>query len=260
MQNEVAMNRIKNKTVIITGATSGIGAASAKLFAEYDTKLVLTGRRKEKLEKLQSTLTQKYNISVDIAVFDIRNREECQSFAEKYAPSADILVNNAGLALGTDKVHEFSLEDMDAMIDTNVKSLLTLTRLISPFMKEKNSGHIINLGSTAGHGAYTGGVIYCGTKHAVKAITEATKMDLHGTKVRVSMVSPGMVETEFSEIRYKGDQQKAKDVYKGLDPLTAQDIAEIIVFIANRPNHVNIMDTIIYPVYQSSQTMVYRDE
>ncbi len=254
------MNRIKNKTVIITGATSGIGEACAHLFAEQGADLVLTGRRKEKLEQLKSNLFKNNDITVDIEAFDVRNRDDCQKFANKYAPTADILINNAGLALGTDKAFDFSLEDMDTMIDTNVKALLTLTRFISPYMKERNSGHIINLSSTAGHGAYTGGIIYCGTKHAVKAITEATKMDLHGTKVRVSMVSPGMVETEFSEVRYKGDKQKAKDVYKGVEPLTAQDIAEIIVFVANRPPHVNIMDTIIYPVNQSSPTMVYRDE
>ena len=146
------------------------------------------------------------------------------------------------------------------MIDTNVKGLLTITRLISPKMKARNSGHIINIGSTAGHEAYPGGVVYCATKHAVKAITESTKKDLHGTKVRVSMVSPGLVETEFSVIRFHGDKDKADSVYKGMDPLTADDIAEIVLFTANRPEHVNIMDTIVMPVNQSSAQMVHRDE
>ena len=171
----------------------------------------------------------------------------------------DILINNAGLALGADAVFNLNKEDIDQVFAVNVQGLLTLTRLISPKMKQRNSGHIINVGSTAGHEAYAGGVIYCATKHAVKAISESTKKDLHGTHVRVSMVSPGMVETEFSNVRFKGDDEKAASVYKGFKPLVATDIAEIIIFVANRPDHVNIMDTIIYPVYQSSPTMVYKD-
>ncbi len=172
----------------------------------------------------------------------------------------DILINNAGLALGTDPVFQASLDDWNTMIDTNIKGLLYISRLVSAQMKERNCGHIINIGSTAGHESYAGGVVYSATKHAVKAITEATKKDLHGSEVRVSMISPGLVETEFSEVRFGGDKEKAKKVYKGMKPLVAQDIAEIIVFVANRPAHVNIMDTIIYPVAQSSATMVHRDE
>lgn len=254
------MNRLKGKTAIVTGATSGIGLNTAELFAEQGVNLVLTGRREERLAEISNDLETRFDISVETAAFDIRNRDACAKFVESISSPVDILVNNAGLAKGTAPVDQADVEDWEAMIDTNVKGLLYLSRLISPRMKARKSGHIINVGSTAGHEAYSGGVGYCATKFAVKAITEATKKDLHGTDVRVSMVSPGLVETEFSEVRFSGDKQKAADVYKGIDPLTGQDIAEIILFIANRPPHVNIIDAIIYPVAQSSATMVHRNE
>ncbi|SMO89542.1 SDR family oxidoreductase [Gracilimonas mengyeensis] len=254
------MNRLKGKTAVVTGATSGIGLRSAELFAEQGVNLILTGRREERLKEIKLDFESRFDISVQTAAFDIRNRKACESFVEGISVPVDILLNNAGLAKGTDPVDQADFEDWETMIDTNVKGLLYMTRLLSPQMKERGAGHIINVGSTAGHEAYSGGVVYCGTKHAVKAITEATKKDLHGTNVRVSMVSPGLVETEFSEVRFDGDKQKADAVYEGIDPLTAQDIAEIILFVANRPPHVNIMDTVIYPVAQSSATMVHRDE
>lgn len=254
------MNRLEGKTVLITGATSGIGKATAELFAEHSCSLILTGRRRELLEKVSDQISSESDVSVRTAVFDIRNREACTAFVELLDVDIDILVNNAGLARGVDPVQEGDFEDWDTMVDTNVNGLLTMTRLITPKMLERNTGHVINIGSTAGHEAYPGGVVYCATKHAVKAITEATKKDLHGSKIRVSMISPGLVETEFSNVRFAGDQQKADSVYQGMEPLTAQDIAEIIVFTANRPEHVNIMDTIVMPVYQSSAQMVHRDE
>ncbi len=254
------MNRLSGKTVLITGATSGIGKACAEQFAELGCNLILTGRREERLRSLSGDLSEQYGIQVVMAAFDIRDHEACKEFVDSIEVPVDVLVNNAGLALGVDPVQSGSIEDWNTMIDTNVKGLLTMTRLISPGMIKQNSGHIINLGSTAGHEAYPGGVTYCATKHAVKAITESTKKDLHGTKVRVSMVSPGLVETEFSNIRFKGDDDRADSVYKGIDPLTAEDIAEIIVFVANRPAHVDIIDTIVMPVNQSSAQMVYRDE
>src|SRR5690554_2650129 len=254
------MNRLTGKTVLITGANSGIGEATAQLFAEQGAHLILTGRRAERLNALQKGLTAKFKIQVSIYAFDVTDYNACVNFVDSLKTDVDVLINNAGLALGVDPVFAFEQEDLHGMVDTNVKALLTLTRLLTPKMRERNSGHIINLGSTAGHGAYAGGVIYCATKHAVKAITEATKMDLHGTKIRVSMISPGLVDTEFSTIRFKGNVEKADSVYKGLEPLTALDIAEIIVFMANRPAHVNIMDAIVYPVYQSSPTLVHRDE
>ncbi len=253
------MNRINGKTVLITGASSGIGAASARLFAQSGANLVLTGRRKERLNEIGKELTDEFGIDISLHVFDIRDYEACFNFVDSLKREIDVLVNNAGVAIGMDAVFNYEQDDMHTMIDTNVKALLNLTRLITPKMKARNYGHVINLCSTAGHGAYAGGALYCATKHAVKAITESTKMDLHGTRVRVSMVSPGLVETEFSTVRFKGDKEKADSVYNGLEPLTAVDIAEIIIFIANRPEHVNIMDTIVYPVYQSSPTLVHRD-
>jgi NADP-dependent 3-hydroxy acid dehydrogenase YdfG len=157
-----------------------------------------------------------------------------------------------------DSVQSGSFEDWNTMIDTNVKGLLAMTRLFLPTMIKNNQGHVINIGSTAGHESYSGGVVYCATKHAVKAITESTKKDVHGTNVRVSMVSPGLVETEFSNVRFSGDEHRAQSVYEGMKPLTANDIAEIVIFIANRPHHVNILDSIVVPVAQSSAQMVYR--
>lgn len=254
------MNRIKGKTVLITGATSGIGKATAELFAEHGCNLILTGRRIDRLVKLTTELNQKYAINILHFTFDIRDLSACEAFAGSIQNvEIDILVNNAGLAVGVDSVQTGVFDDWNTMIDTNVKGLLAMTRLITPKMIQRNIGHIINLGSTAGHEAYPGGAVYCATKHAVKAITESTKKDLHGTKIRVSMVSPGLVETEFSNIRFKGDDSRADSVYKGMEPLTAIDVAEIIVFIANRPDHVNILDSIVMPVYQSSAQMVYRD-
>lgn len=254
------MNRLVGKNAIITGATAGIGFKTAELLAEQGVNVIITGRREERLEEIKNDLESRFGINVQTAPFDIQDPDACSSFVEALTVDVDILVNNAGLAKGTDPVYAGDFEDWDTMIDTNVKGLLYLSRLISAKMKERNAGHIINVGSTAGHESYAGGVVYTATKHAVKAITESTKKDLHGTDVRVSMVSPGLVETEFSEVRFDGDKEKAANVYKGMKPLTAQDIAEIIVFVANRPPHVNIMDTIIYPVAQSSATMVHRND
>ncbi|MBD3615611.1 MAG: SDR family NAD(P)-dependent oxidoreductase [Gracilimonas sp.] len=254
------MNRLKGKTAIVTGATAGIGLKTAELLAAEGVHLILTGRREERLQEVKKEFEDRFDVSVQTASFDVQDAEACKTFVDSLSSSIDILVNNAGLAKGTDPVYEASFDDWNTMIDTNMKGLLYLSRLISPQMRERNTGHIINVGSTAGHESYAGGVVYSATKHAVKAITEATKKDLHGTEVRVSMISPGLVETEFSEVRFEGDKEKAANVYKGMKPLVAQDIAEIIVFVANRPAHVNIMDTIIYPVAQSSATMVHRNE
>jgi NADP-dependent 3-hydroxy acid dehydrogenase YdfG len=255
------MSRLKDKTALITGATSGIGKAIAIHFADLGCHLILTGRREERLNELSRELAKKYDITVDTACFDIRDLNKCQEFAARFQGSEiDILVNNAGLAKGVDSVQSGSFEDWNTMIDTNVKGLLAMTRLFLPDMIARNSGHVINIGSTAGHEAYPGGVTYCATKHAVRAITESTKKDVHGTNIRVSMVSPGLVETEFSNVRFSGDDERADSVYNGMEPLTAIDIAEIVVFIATRPNHVNILDSIVMPVAQSSAQMVHRNE
>ncbi|MDZ7680409.1 MAG: SDR family NAD(P)-dependent oxidoreductase [Fodinibius sp.] len=226
-------NRLTGKWVLITGATAGIGKATAELFAESGCKLIINGRRKERLQTNKDELKSRYDITVEIASFDVSKREACRSFVEQLSHPIDILINNAGLARGVDAVYDANLDDWDTMIDTNVRGLLTMTRLIAPQMKERNSGHIINIGSIAGHESYPGGSVYCSTKHAVKAFTEATKKDLHGTDVRVSMVSPGLVETEFSEVRFKGDQDRADEVYEDIEPLVAHDIGEIVHFIAN---------------------------
>lgn len=253
-------NRLSGKWAVITGATSGIGHASAKIFAASKCNLILTGRRETRLDKIQNDLSTEFDIDVKVASFDIREQQECMNFTDALTVPVDILINNAGLAAGKDAVYDSDLDDWETMIDTNIKGLITMTRLISPQMRERNSGHIINVGSIAGHESYPGGSVYCGTKHAVKAFTEATKKDLHDTDVRVSMVSPGLVETEFSIVRFKGDEQRASEVYEEIEPLTGDDIAEIIHFMANRPPHVNIMDTVVFPVSQSSSTMVHRGE
>jgi NADP-dependent 3-hydroxy acid dehydrogenase YdfG len=253
-------NRIKGKLAFITGATSGIGESTARLFAASGCKLAVNGRREQRLQNLKQELEKEYNVDVSIGAFDIRDRDACGEFLESLLSPVDILINNAGLAKGVDAVYEASFDDWDTMIDTNIKGLLTMTRLITPSMKQRNAGHVINISSVAGHESYAGGSVYTATKHAVRAFTEATKKDLHGTDVRVSMVSPGLVETEFSDVRFRGDVERAKKVYEGYKALTAQDIAEIVYFTANRPAHVNIMDTIVFPVAQSSSTMVHKEE
>lgn len=253
-------NRLSGKWAVITGATSGIGHACAKIFAASECNLILTGRRQKRLEKIQNDLSAEYSIDVKVASFDIRERQECMNFTDDLTVPVDILINNAGLAAGKDAVYVADLDDWETMIDTNIKGLIMMTRLISPRMRERNSGHIINVGSIAGHESYPGGSVYCGTKHAVKAFTEATKKDLHDTDIRVSMVSPGLVETEFSIVRFKGDEERAGKVYEKIEPLTGEDVAEIIHFMANRPPHVNIVDTVVFPVSQSSSTMVHRGE
>lgn len=245
---------------MITGGTSGIGKESALLFAGQNCNLVITARRENRLKQLQESIQEKYNVKVKYGCFDVRDYEATKSFIDSLTVPIDILINNAGLALGTDPVDKVKQEDWDQMIDTNVKGLLTVSRFVIPGMKERNAGHIINVGSIAGHEAYAGGVVYSATKHAVLAITKAMKKDLHGTNIRVSMVSPGLVETEFSNVRFKGDDERADQVYKGMKPLTGRDIAEVIVFIANRPAHVNILDSVIFPTAQSSSEMVHRDE
>lgn len=252
------MNRLKNKWILITGATSGIGKASAEVFGESGANLILTGRREERLKTIQENLQTNHSIDVQVFPFDVRDREACKKCVDSISQPIDVLLNNAGLASGKESIDEADFEDWDRMIDTNIKGLLSMTRFVSERMKERNEGHIINIGSIAGYEAYPGGSVYCGTKHAVKAITQAAKMDLTGTNIRVSAVSPGLVDTEFSEVRFHGDKEQAKEVYEGMTPLTGRDIAEIIHFVANRPPHVNILDTIVFPVHQSSATIVAR--
>jgi NADP-dependent 3-hydroxy acid dehydrogenase YdfG len=251
---------LKGKWAIITGASAGIGLAIAHYFAQAGINLILTARRNEKLLRIKEDLENSYSIQVNTFDFDITNKKACQDFADQLSDiPTHILVNNAGLGLGLDPIHEANIDDWETMIDTNVKGLLYLSRMISPGMVNRKSGHILNIGSIAGHQAYRGGAVYCATKFAVNAINTAMKMDLHGTGVRVSMISPGMVNTEFSTTRFYGDQEKANAVYSGITPLTADDIADIALFVVSRPQHVNIMDVIVLPTDQSSTYMVHRD-
>lgn len=251
---------LKGKTAIITGASSGIGRAIALQFAELGLHLILTARREQLLVELSQEIEKKYKVQVSTYAFDVSNRAECEHFvAEIASHPIDILVNNAGLALGVDPVNTADLQDWETMIDTNIKGLLYMTRLISPVMVKQQSGHIVNMGSIAGHEAYRGGSVYCATKHAVKAINTSMKMDLSGTGIRVSMVSPGMVETDFSNIRFHGDTKRARKVYEGMTPLSAEDIADLVTFIVTRPPHVDIMDILVYPTAQSSSYLVHRE-
>lgn len=247
---------MKDTTVLITGATSGIGLACARIFAKEGSNVILFARRKEKLDEVKKELEQQFKISVTIKQVDVRDRNQI-SEATKNLPPIDILINNAGLAKGVEKIQEGFFEKWDQMIDTNVKGLLAMTRAILPNMIKRNKGHIINIGSIAGHETYPGGNVYNATKFAVNALTRAIRQDLHGYNLRVSSVDPGMVETEFSIVRLD-DEQKAKKVYEGFEPLHPEDIADTVYYVASRPPHVNIQDVVIMPQAQASATMVNR--
>lgn len=249
-----------SKTAIITGATAGIGEATAIEFAKLGYNLILTGRRKERLEKFRKTLESDHKVAVSIHAFDIRDRQQVSHFCndEIADKQIDILVNNAGLASGLAPVHQGNVEDWEKMIDTNVKGLLYITREIAPRLIEAGSGHIINVGSIAGIEVYPNGNVYCATKHAVRAISEGLRKELYDKGIRVTNIAPGLVETEFSIVRFDGDKKRADNVYMGMRPLTAIDIAECIVFAATRPAHVNIADMLILPSDQGSSTMINR--
>ncbi|MFT6814485.1 MAG: 3-hydroxy acid dehydrogenase/malonic semialdehyde reductase [Sphingobacteriales bacterium] len=250
------------KTALISGATSGIGQACALEFAKANYNLIITGRRTERLTELKTKLEKEYSIKVQSLTFDIRNFKECEAAVESILPdfeTIDVLINNAGLSLGLNSVENGVLDDWERMIDTNVKGLLYLTKCIIPKMIERKSGHIINLGSIAGKEAYKNGNVYCASKHAVDALTKSLRIDLLPYNIRVSSVCPGMVETEFSLVRFKGDEKLADDTYKGLEPLKASDIAETIYFVASRPKHVCINDILIMPTAQANTTHVVRN-
>ncbi len=249
-----------NQIVFITGASSGIGAACTKIFAKNGAKLILAARRFDKLQQLVESLS--INSShVHLIELDVRNREAVESAISSLPTewsNIDILINNAGLSRGLDKLHEGAFEDWEEMIDTNIKGLLYMTRYIVPGMVQRARGHVINIGSIAGHQTYPNGNVYCGTKAAVKSISEGLKQDLLGTPVRVTSVDPGMVETEFSEVRFHGDKERAAKVYQGVTPLTPDDVADVIYYCATRPAHVNINEVILMPVDQASATLVNR--
>ena len=247
------------RTTIITGATSGIGESTARLLSNDGHRLILCGRRKNRLEKIRdelSTFTE-----VEILNFDVRDRKEVDSAIDSLSQewqTIDVLINNAGNAHGLDPIHEGSIEDWEAMIDINVKGLLYMTRKISPGMVDRRVGHIINIGSIAGKEVYPKGNVYCGSKYAVDAINDGMRLDLVPYGIKVSLVNPGLVDTEFSSVRFKGDQQKADATYTGMTPLYANDIAEVIQFILNRPPHVNISDVIAFPAAQASTAVIHR--
>lgn len=249
------------KWALVTGATSGIGWATAEALAAQGFSIFITGRRSDRLEELSSLLRKKFpQIQIKSATFDISDRFEVSEFMKAHygeLAHIDVLVNNAGLACGTEKVQDASLDDWETMIDTNVKGLLFVTRGVIEHMVRKNSGHIVNLGSVAGRWTYPGGAVYCATKFAVRALSEGMRMDLLGTKIRVTNIEPGMVNTEFSFVRLK-DQVKADKVYEGMTPLSAQDIAETIAWCVNRPAHVNIQELVIYPTDQAHVGQVSR--
>ncbi len=245
------------KTVFISGATSGIGKATAELLAKEGYRLILTGRREERLAELETSLGKVTKVLT--LAFDVRDRERLTELIAELDPewkTIDVLINNAGNAHGLDSIQSGSIDDWDAMIDINVKGLLYLSKAIIPIMIERESGHIINIGSIAGKEVYPNGNVYCASKHAVDAINNGMRMDLNKHGIRVSAINPGLVETEFSEVRFKGDKDRAKSVYKGFSPLRAEDIADIILFAITRPNHVNISDLIVLPTDQASSTII----
>ena len=250
---------MKDKTALITGATSGIGRATARLFAGYGVRLILCGRRQERLDALSSELSEMTDIHT--LNFDVRNKEMVFELLQNL-PAAfseiDILINNAGNAHGLDPIHNGSLDDWDAMIDINVKGLLYVSKAVLPKMIEKRSGHIINIGSTAGKEVYPSGNVYCASKHAVDAINQGMRIDLNGMGIRVGAINPGMVETEFSQVRFKGDSEKTEKVYQNFTPLQPVDIAELIWFTVTRPPHVNIADLTVMCLDQATSTIVNR--
>lgn len=255
------MLNLENKIILITGASSGIGKSCAIEFAKLKANLVLAARRLDRLEKLADELKKQYQIKVNCIELDVRNFEDVQNKFDSLDSNwkqIDILVNNAGLARGLEKVYEGKLSNWDEMIDTNLKGLLNVTRVVSPVMVEKQSGHIINIGSTAGHEVYTYGNVYSATKFAVKSLTQSFRLDMLDKGIKVSSVDPGMVKTEFSKVRFSGDEQKADQVYKGVVPLSPNDVADAVVFCATRPPNVNINEVILTPIQQASSTQVYR--
>ena len=249
------------KIALVTGATAGIGTATAEILAKNGYNLIITGRRKELLDKLKSELGVKYKSDVLSLNFDIRDRKQTEDTLEKLPKSwknIDILVNNAGLAAGFAPIQEGSIDDWEQMIDTNIKGLLYVTRIIAPTMVKRGSGHIVNISSIAAKETYEKGNVYCASKHAVDALTKGMRIDLVKHNVKVTSISPGFVETEFSLVRFKGDKERAEKVYEGLTPLSAEDVAEAVWFAVSRPAHVNINDMLIMPTAQANIATVVR--
>ena len=251
------------KTALITGATSGIGKAVAEAFAAEGYNLILTGRRVSLLTNLSKSLEKEFGVKILPLSFDVRDKSQVDNYIGGLPTpwnEIDILVNNAGLAVGLNPVNQGVVDDWERMIDTNIKGLLYMSRVVSNHMINRNKGHIVNIGSIAGKSVYPNGNVYCATKFAVDALSKGMLMDLHKYNIRVSQICPGAVETEFSEVRFKGDTQRAAEVYKGYEPLIAKDIADVILFVVQAPEHVNISDLVVMPTAQASPTMISKKE
>ncbi|MFO7978763.1 MAG: SDR family oxidoreductase [Bacteroidales bacterium] len=250
------------ETVLITGATSGIGASCARAFAQAGYRLIISGRRKERLQQMKESLEQQHPTEVLTLQLDVRDHKQVQQAIDEL-PEAwsqiDILVNNAGLARGLNTIDQGLLEDWDQMIDTNVKGMLYVTRTVSPGMVARKRGHIINIGSVAGREVYPKGNVYCATKHAVNALNQGMRIDLVPHGIKVTQVSPGAVETEFSKVRFHGDEQKAKEVYKGFTPLSGDDVAGVVMFVATLPPHVNVNDILVMPTAQAAAGIIHKE-
>jgi len=256
-------NRVQGKNVVITGASAGFGEACARHFAAAGSNLMLWARRADRLEKLAAELKDRHRAEVGIAVVDVRDRDTVRATVADLRTRGwmpDVLVNNAGLASGLDVIHEGDYEDWDAMIDTNLKGLLNVTREILPLMVSRDSGHVINIGSVAGYTVYPKGNVYNATKFAVRALTEAMNVDLFGTSVRASSVDPGAADTEFSLVRFHGDDARARKVYDGFKPLSADDVADAVMYVANVPPHVNVTKIVMMPTAQRSPYLIHREE
>jgi len=257
------MSLLNRKITFITGASSGIGKACAEVFAKEQSHLILSARRIERLKTLAKKLEKAHGIKIKCLKLDIRNYDEVKEAIDSLESNwkkIDILINNAGLSRGLDKIHEGKKEDWDEMIDTNVKGLAYVTRHVLPLMVKRKKGHVINIGSTAGHDVYPSGNIYAATKFAVKALSQSTRYDVLDKGIKVTSVDPGMVETEFSLVRFSGDKERAKKVYTGIKPLSANDVAETVLFCATRPQNVNINQVILTPLAQASSTQIMRKE
>ena len=262
MPKREAMNRIVGRTVLVTGATAGIGEACARAFAAFGARLVLCARREERLFELMETLIKEEGVEVKAAVLDVTDRGAVESWVKDLEDAdfmPDVLVNNAGLARGLHPLFEGSVEDWEEMIDTNLKGLLYVTRAFVPRMVERDHGHVVNIGSIAGRWTYPKGAVYCATKFGVSAISEGLNIDLVGTKVRVSSVDPGLVETEFSEVRFRGDSERARKVYQGTTPLSPEDVADVVCWVVNAPEHVDIFNVVVMPTAQRHAFVLHKE-
>lgn len=262
MAKEMNLNQ---KWAFITGASSGIGEATAKVLAKNSINLILLARREEKLQKLKTEIlsdNHENKIQVQLILADVRNYQELERVFQANSSvleKIDILINNAGLARGADSISNAKIGDLQEMVDTNLSGFIYVTKSLLPFLLKNKKAHIVNIGSVAGRWVYPGGAVYCATKAAVASISEGLRMDLMGTGIRVTNIEPGMVETEFSHVRFSGDDEKAKQVYAGMTPLSAQDIAECIWWSLNRPQHVNIQEMVVFPTDQAAIRMVHRE-